>query len=405
VELEDLDSLTIRFFDTLEEAMKKIVEAFTLPRWIEAEPGCIKNAGSWAAKFGKKAMVISGRGSARKFGLLDKIEKSLTGAGMAYEIFEEVEREPTLETIAKGTEIARASGCDVLIGVGGGSALDATKVIAMLCDNTGPAEDYQLDKRAWEAPGRPWIAIPTTAGTGSEATSVSVITNKRLGVKKRFFSWEMVSTVALLDAEASVNMPVAVTRESGLDALGQAIEGYLSTGNNPIIAAAAIRAVRLIHEFLPRAVENGNDIEARHNMLLAGLLGGVSIDTGVGLGHEMAMAVGSYKGISHGLLVGALTPWCLEPSLGYADRAMGELADVFGCTHDEPEIKARCLIQLVRDFQRKVGCPSNLGELGVSKEDISPILEASKLSTNIGTNPRPLDDAIRAAALGAAIDG
>jgi alcohol dehydrogenase class IV len=385
--------------------MKKTIEAFTLPRWIEAEPGCIGKVGSWAAKFGKKALVVSGRGSARKFGLLDKIEKSIADAGLTCEIFEEVEREPTLETIIKGTEIARASGCDVLIGVGGGSALDATKVISMLCDNTGQAEDYQLDKLTWEAPGRPWIAIPTTAGTGSEATSVSVITNKRLGVKKRFFGWEMVSTVALLDAEASVNMPLDVTRDTGLDALGQAIEGYLSTGNNPIIAAAAIRAVRLINEFLPRAVENGKDLEARHNMLIAGLLGGVSIDTGVGLGHEMAMAVGSYKGINHGLLVGVLTPWCLEPSLGYADKAMGELADEFGCSHNEPEIKARCLIQLVRDFQQKVGCPASLGELGVSKEEIAPILEASKLSTNIGTNPRPLDDEIRSATLRAAIDG
>ncbi len=385
--------------------MQGLVEAFTLPRWIEAEPGCINNAGAWAAKFGSKAMVVSGQGSARKFGLLDKIEKSLKSAGVPFELFEQVEREPTLETIEQGAELARKSGSDVFIGVGGGSALDATKVIAMLCDNTGPAEDYQLGKRNWESGCRPWIAIPTTAGTGSEATKVSVITNKSLGVKKAFYSWEMVSTVALLDAEASVNMPLDVTRETGLDVLGQAIEGHLSTGSNPIIAGAAIRAVRLVHEYLPRAVENGNDIEARHNMLIAGLLGGVAIDTGVGLGHEMAMAVGSYKGISHGLLVGVLTPWCLEPSLGWADSRMGELADAFDCTHDEPQIKARCFIQLVRDFQQRVGCKLNLGELGVSKDEIPSILEASKLSTNIGTNPRPLDDDIRRAALEAAIDG
>ena len=94
---------------------------------------------------------------------------------------------------------------------------------------------------------------------------------------------------------------------------------------NEFVAAAALRTVRLVHEYLPRAVENGQDIEARHHMLLAGLLGGVSIDTGVGLGHEMAMAVGSYKGISHGQLVGVLTPWCLEANLGFADRKMADL--------------------------------------------------------------------------------
>ena len=385
--------------------MKGLVEAFTLPRWIEAEPGCIAKSGYWAKKFGTRAMVVSGRTAARKFGLLDKIEKSLKDAGIPYEIFDRVGREPEIETSEEGAELARKTGCDVFIAVGGGSVLDTTKLTAMLIENPGRAEEYQLAQREWTEPCKPWIAIPTTAGTGSEATKVSVMTNKRLNVKKGVYSWEMVSTVALLDAETNVHMPPELTRDTGLDALGQSIEGYLSTGNNEIIAAAAMRAVRLVHEYLPRAVKDGKDIEARHNMLLAGLMGGVSIDTGVGLGHEMAMAVGSYKGISHGLLVGVLTPWCLEPSLGYADKRLGELADAFDCTHDEPEIKARCFIELVRDFQKQVGCPSGLGELGVKREDIGPILEASKLSTNIGTNPRPLDDEIRSETLAAAIGG
>lgn len=385
--------------------MQGTMQAFTLPRWIEAEPGCIKNTGQWAAKFGGRAMVVSGQGSARRFGLLEKIENSLKQAGVACEMFERVEREPELGTAEEGAEIARRSGCDVIIGIGGGSALDTAKLIAMLIDNPGPAEDYQLAKRNWEAPGKPWIAVPTTAGTGSETTKVSVMTNKRLGVKKALYSWDMVASVVLLDAEACVNMPKDVTRDSGLDALGQAIEGYLSTAANPVSSAAAIKTVSLIHEYLPRAVEDGGDIEARHHMLVASMLGGVAMGTGVGLGHEMAMAVGSYKGISHGLLVGALTPWCLEANLGYADSRMADLADAFGCTHEEAEIKARCLIQYVRNLQRKVGCPSTLGELGVSKEEIGPILEASKLSTNIATNPRPLDDQIRSETLTAAIEG
>lgn len=385
--------------------MEGIVQAFSLPRWIEAEPGCISNAGHWAAKFGSRAMVVSGTGSARRFGLLDKIENSLKKAGLPYEIFDRVEREPVLETAEEGAGIARRAGCDVVIGVGGGSAMDAAKLIAMLRDNTGPAEEYQLGERDWEAGCCPWIAIPTTAGTGSEATKVSVMSNKRLGVKKALYSWEMVSTVTLLDAEACVNMPPDLTRDTGLDALGQAIEGYLSTGSNPITAAAALRAVRLVHRFLPRAVEDGGDLEARHNMLIAAMLGGVAIDTGVGLGHEMAMAVGSFKGLSHGLLVGVLTPWCLEPNLGYADSKMTDLADAFGSAHGEADLKARRLVQLVRDFQQQVGCPATLGELGVSEEEIGPILEASKLSTDIGTNPCPLDDEIRAGALAAAIGG
>ena len=386
--------------------MQGIIEAFTLPRWVEAEPGCIVRAGAWAARFGRRAFVVSGRSSARKFGLLDKIEKSLKNSGLPYELFERVEAEPALETAEEAARQANKAGCDVFIGVGGGSVIDTVKLVAMLIDNPGPAEDYQLGRCNWTGGCKPVIAIPTTAGTGSEATKVSVMTNRRLKVKKALYSWEMVATVALLDGEACVNMPVEVTRDTGLDALGQAIEGYLSTAANPLTMAAAARAVTLVRENLPAAVADGSDVQARHNMLIAALLGGVAIDTGVGLGHEMAMAVGSFKRLSHGLLVGVLTAPCLEACLGWADRRLAELAWHFGCPPDEdPQKMARSFIAKIRRFGQEIGLPATLGELGVSRAEIGPILEASKLSTNIRTNPRPLDDQVRTAALVAAIEG
>ena len=147
-------------------------------------------------------------------------------------------------------------------------------------------------------------------------------------------------------------------------------------------------------------------IQARHNMLIAACLGGVSIDTGVGLGHEMAMAVGSFKKIPHGLLVGLLTTPCMEANLGWADREMADLAWYFGCPFNEDSsIMARSLVDEIRIFGQELGLPASLGTLGVNSAEIGRILEKSKLSTDIRTNPRPLDDDIRRQTLEAAING
>ncbi|HUU28758.1 MAG TPA: iron-containing alcohol dehydrogenase [archaeon] len=386
--------------------MESLVEAFALPRWIEAFPGCLDGVGRWAGKLGSRAFIGTGRSAARKSGLLLRVESSLRREGMAYEIFEGIEAEPALETAEKGAELARHSRCDVFIGLGGGSVLDTVKLIAMLQENPPPAEDYQLERRAFSAPCKPVIAVPTTAGTGSEATKVSVMTNRRLKVKKSLYSWEMVATVALLDAEATADLPPELTRETGLDALGQAIEGYLSTNGNEIIAAAAARTIRLVRRNLPLAMSDGHNIQARHNMLIAALLGGVSIDTGVGLGHELAMSVGSLKGISHGLLVGILTPYCLEANIGWADQKIAEIAYYFGCPYFKgAELASRALVDELFDFNRGLGLPLSLGDLGVRKDETAAILEARKLATNIKTNPRPLDDIERKRVLHAAIDG
>ena len=386
--------------------MESIVEAFTLPRWIEAAPGCLDKTGIWARKLGTKAFLATGRSAARKTGLLSRVESSLKREGMPYEIFEGIEAEPALEIAEKGAELARRSACDVFIGLGGGSVLDTVKLVAMLQENPPPAEDYQLGRRIFTKPCRPIIAIPTTAGTGSEATKVSVMTNRRLKVKKGLYSWEMVSTVALLDAESTVDLPPEITRETGLDALGQAIEGYLCTKGHAVTAAAGARAIRLVRENLPAAVKDGRNLAARHNMLLAAMLGGVAIATGVGLGHELAMAVGSWKGLSHGLLVGILTPYCLEANIGWAEEKIAEMARYFGCPYQEnPLALSRAFVEELASFNSRLGLPLSLGEVGVQKEEIKDILAASKLSTNITTNPRPLDDPVRERVLEAAING
>ena len=379
---------------------------FSLPRWVEAAPGCIDNVGVWAARFGHKAFVGIGQGSVKAGGVLARVERSLEQAGVDYELFEGIEAEPALETADRGAELARKTNCDLFVALGGGSVMDVVKIVAMLEANPGPAEDYQLQKREFTRPCKPIIGIPTTAGTGSEATKVCVLTNPRLKAKKPAYSWEMLPTVALLDAEVTVNLPPELTRETGLDALGQAVEGYLSTSANPMTAAAAARAIKLVKENLPEATAHGANIEARQNMLLASFLGGIAIGAGVGLGHELAMAVGSYKSASHGLLVGILTPYCLEANLGWADDKIAEIAFYFGCPPRSDTVSfARAGVKAFYEFNSLTGHQQSLGELGITSSEIPAILEARKLSTDIRTNPRPLDDKIRRRVLEAAIRG
>ncbi|MEA2063178.1 MAG: iron-containing alcohol dehydrogenase [Gemmatimonadota bacterium] len=387
--------------------MHDIIEPFSLPRWIEARPGCVARVGEWAASLdGTKAFLGIGCGSVKKSGLLERVEKALEAETVGVTLFEGIEAEPRVETVDRGAQVARKAGCDIFIALGGGSVLDVVKIIAMLEANPGTAEDYQLQKLQWKNPCKPVIGIPTTAGTGSEATKVCVMTNPRLGVKKAAYSWEMVPTVVLLDGEATVPLPTGLTRETGLDALGQAVEGYLSTGGNPVTAAAGARAIKLVRENLPAAIRDGAGIDARQNMLMASFLSGVAIGAGVGLGHEMAMAVGSYCGLSHGLLVGVLTPFCLEANLGWADDKIAEIAFYFDCPPAQEKVSAaRSGVEAFYQFNRMIDHPGSLGEAGVRKEDIPGILEASRLSTDIRTNPRPLDDDIRRRVLEAAISG
>jgi alcohol dehydrogenase len=386
--------------------MLQTVEPFTLPRWIEAKPGCLDNVGAWSAKFGKKALIGCGKSMARRSGALGRVEESLKRAGLAYEIFEGVPPEPAIPDVEAAAALARKAGCDVFIALGGGSVLDTVKLAAIMSVHEGPLADYQLQKLQFKPHCPAVIAIPTTAGTGSEATKVSVITNPALGVKKGVYSWDMLPTVVLLDAALCLDLPPDITRDTGLDALGQAIEGYLSTANNALIQAHAARAVQLIRVNLPRAVRDGHDLEARHNMLLAAYCGGVSIGTGVGLGHEMAMAVGSLRHLPHGKLVGILTPYCLKVNLGWADERIAELAWYFGCrSQDSARASGEDLVRALAGFNSSLGLERSLGELGVTVADIGRILELTPVSTTIRTNPRPQDDSLRRQVLEEAIAG
>jgi alcohol dehydrogenase class IV len=267
---------------------------------------------------GKKVLVVTDK-SLRPSGAIDRIEASLRQAEMEVLIYDEVTTEPTTEHVDRGADILRSQDCDLIVALGGGSCIDAGKGIAMLGTNPGVITDYEGRGKV-KSPKCPLIAIPTTAGTGSEVTWVIVIHDSMRDVKFLVYSPYLVPEEAIEDPVLTVSMPPRVTMSTGMDALTHAIEGYISTrdphvgyGTPPLIDFLAIPAIELIFQNLRKAWADGENIEARSNMMLGQLLAGITFgNSGTALVHGMARPLGAHFHIPHGLANAIMLPYGME---------------------------------------------------------------------------------------------
>ena len=374
------------------------IKEFGLPHRTLTGPDAILECGREAARFGKRAFLGCGKSSMRRSGYLGKVEAVLKGAGLEVLVFDGIEANPSTATVDKGAAAARDFKAEVFIGLGGGSTLDATKFIALLRDNPGPAAEYLTGERQPAAAGHPVIAIPSTSGTGSEANHIAVITNERSGIKKGTRSPDMVPRVTILDAKLCATMPGGLTAHTGLDALAHAIESFVSTGATPLSRALSMKAIGLIGPNLPAAVERPDDLDARHAMALAAYMAGASLMAGVGLCHELAMAIGSCKKEHHGELVARLIEPCLAVSRDYCADDIVAIARALGPgeTVGTADRVLDCIDKYIARFVPR----RSLSEVyDLSADDVPEILRISRLSTNITTNPRPLNDELRSALL------
>ncbi len=261
---------------------------------------------------GKRILIVSGRHSVKVSGLLDRIEKRLKDKSLKYFEFCEVEENPTFQTLEQGSEVAKRNSCDCVLGIGGGSAMDAAKGIAILVTNPGPAKEF-IGEDKFSNPPLPIVAIPTTAGTGSEINRYSVIVDKEENTKKTIASLLIMPRFSICDPELTLTLPPNLTASTGMDALSHAIEGYLSKKANPISDVLDLEAIRLGASNLKRAFENGKDIEARANMLLSSLMAGMALNhTGTILAHGMGYALTLDYGLQHGHASGFILPYLLE---------------------------------------------------------------------------------------------
>lgn len=385
---------------------------FALSTEIVFGSGRISSLPEVCARFGRRVFLVHGASSAREGGVLDRIRTAFAQSGLTLRSFK-VASEPEAGLIDRAAEAVRKDGCDVVAGLGGGSCLDTAKAAAALARNGGSVADYLEGVgtgRKLVAPSLPFVAAPTTAGTGAEATENAVISEKARRFKKSIRSRLLRPAVALVDPALTLTCPPEVTAACGLDALTQLIEPFLSKGSQPMTDALAVEGMRLAGRSLPRVFENGSDLHAREEMSLASLLGGICLaNARLGAVHGIAAALGALHGIGHGLACAVMLPHVLKANLDAAGAASpgGPLPGKFG-------VIARCLsgdarraeddaVRLCAELCAKMKIPP-LSRLGVTPQDIPAIIEASR-GSSMKFNPVDLPDRAIAEALEKALAG
>ncbi len=350
--------------------------------------GVVSRVGQEVSHLGKRALLVTGKQSSRRSGALGTVMDSLEQAGLAVEVFDQVEENPSAETVERGGEIARQMGCEVVVALGGGSPMDAAKGVAVLAGLGGRIEDF-LGSGEINAPVLPLVALPTTAGTGSEVTPFAVITDPQDGMKKSMVSRHIFPRVALLDPQLTVSMPPAITANTGIDALSHALEGFTSTKTQPISDALALEAVALINRHLPRAVASAEDLQARSQVLYASMLAGMVIaQTGTTLLHGMGYAPTTKYGIPHGLSNGVLMPQVMAFNGSEDEERYAQLAVALGQREDTASA-VEFAVEAVKRLRDEVKMPVCLRDLQVKETDLQEFArETMQHTRNLANNAR-----------------
>lgn len=351
---------------------------------IQSLPEIIRQAG------GTKPLLVLDPGLINA-GVDNTIRTPLDRANIDYVVYDRIDPEPGLRLADAGTDLARERGCDCVIGVGGGSAMDVAKAISILLTNGGNAVDY-LGLGKISKPGVPKIMIPTSAGTGAEVTFTAVFINEETGSKGGMNGDPLYPDVALLDPELTLSLPPHVTATTGIDALTHALEAYTSIQAHPISEMYSLKAIELIADNIRTAYADGRNIEARSNMLLGSLLGGKALAiAGVGLVHAMAYPLGGMFGIAHGLANAVLLPYVTEYNLIgnlYKHAVLAEILgqDISGMSlRDAAEVTVEELHLLNQDL----GIPCSLRELKIPQDKLPEMAEiALTVARPVENNPR-----------------
>lgn len=327
--------------------------------------------------------------------ICDMIKK---GTGVDPVVYDETVPNPTDKNVAEGVELYKKSGCDMIITLGGGSSHDCGKGIGLVASNGGTIHDLEgVDQSTKAMP--PFIAINTTAGTGSEMTRFCIITDTSRKVKMAIVDWRCTPNIAINDPLLMMGMPSSLTAATGMDALTHSVEAYVSTIATPITDACAIKAIELIAGNLRQAVANGTDIQARNQMAYAEYLGGMAFNNAsLGYVHAMAHQLGGFYDLPHGVCNAILLPHVSRFNLIAKLERFGDIAVALGenITGLSTRAAAECALTAIQTLSADVGIPANLTELGVKKEDLKTMAENAQKDACAATNPRllTLDDVI-----------
>ncbi len=342
-------------------------EFIMTPRIISGE-GALENAAEALIKMGRRALIVTDEAMVR-LGNLEKLTGVLDKMGGEFEVFSGVGGEPTDKMVEVGLSVFRERECDCLIALGGGSPMDTMKAIAAMSVNPGHMRDYM--GREIPGPLPPMAAIPTTAGTGSEATKFTIITDTEKDVKMLLRGAALMPDLAVIDPAFTVTAPPSVTAATGLDALTHAIEAYTSKKAQPLTDTLALSAVKRIFKYLPIAYRNGGDLEAREQMSLAALEAGAAFNnSSVTIVHGMSRPIGALFHVPHGVSNAMLLPECLAFALSGAYERFADLARAVGIAKNgaTDEENANGFLRAVEDICQRLNIPT-LNGYGVDREE------------------------------------
>jgi alcohol dehydrogenase class IV len=359
--------------------------------------GTLTQTASAASQIGRRVLLVIGKSAQRAGRLID----SLTGSGLPVKLFH-VESEPTVETALAGVEAARRVGCDLVVGLGGGSALDAGKAIAALLTNPGEPLDYLevVGKgQPLVQPPAPYIAIPTTAGTGAEVTRNAVLAVPEKRVKVSLRSPLMLPRLAIIDPELTYGLPPDVTASTGLDALTQLIEPFLSNASNPLTDSLCREGIQRAARSLRKACQNGADPQAREDMCLASLFGGLALaNAKLGAAHGLAAPLGGmFPSAPHGALCARLLPFVLETNLAaLQERApdsptLARFDEIARLLTGKPKARAEDGLRWLKQVVKALKIPA-LKQYGIQTSDVPEIIAQAQKASSMKGNPIELSE-------------
>jgi alcohol dehydrogenase class IV len=337
-----------------------------------------------------RPLLITDPGIAALPMVADAIAVNQAG-GLPTGLFSEVKGNPIGRNVDDGVRVYRDGGHDGVIAFGGGSGLDAAKAVALMAGQERPIWDFEDVGDNWtrvkEDGVAPIVAVPTTAGTGSEVGRASVITNEQTHEKKIIFHPLMLPGVVISDPELTIGLPPHITAATGIDAFVHCFEAYCGPGYHPMAEGIALEGMRLIKEFLPRAYHNGGDIEARTHMLVAASMGATAFQKGLGGVHSIAHAVGAMYDTHHGLTNAVLLPYVMQFNRPAIEARMDLLCHVLGLR----DVGYGALLEWVIQFRADLGIPNNLALIEVPDDRSGDVGKLAESDPSTGGNPRPMN--------------
>lgn len=355
-------------------------------------PGKIAELGMLALEVGAQSVLLVTDRGLETAGHPQKGIAALESAGLKVAVFDDVHANPTTDDVEQGLAVARRAGIDLIVGLGGGSSMDCAKGINFLLTNGGCIEDYWGANKA-ARPMLPMIAVPTTAGTGSEAQSYALIADPKTHMKMACGDPKAACRVALLDPELTLSMPASVTAATGIDALSHAVEAHVTTRRNPVSQLFSRQAWQLLVRGFPAVVAAGDDLNARSKMLLGAHLAGAAIENSMlGAAHALANPLSAHFGLTHGVAIAVMLPHVVRYNSAVVAPLYGELAaDAQLCTAGDPSA-GELLAAHLASLAAQAALPGRLGDCGVERHAIPQMAAEAAQQWTGKFNPRALNE-------------